>query len=136
MWRRRCVSVPNRSSDGPSTSRPTVLANSGAPAAASSWSTMICSAAGRPAAAAELAGPGAPYVAGGMTAGLPRPQRGHPLVQGARQPGGIRALGRQELAELLLQPALLSACGHSCELRSYQERKTRARSAPLRFTCI
>ena len=62
MWRRRCSSVPKRSSDGPSTSSPTTLANSGAPAAASSWSMTICSTAGAPA-AAELPRPGAAHVA-------------------------------------------------------------------------
>ena len=36
MWRRRCSSLPKRSSEGPSTSSPTTLTNSGAPAAASS----------------------------------------------------------------------------------------------------
>ena len=48
MYRRRCSSLPKRSSDGPSTPSPTTLMNSGAPAAASSWSTTICSTGGRP----------------------------------------------------------------------------------------
>ena len=75
---------------------------------------------GRPAAAAELERPGAADVAGRVAAGLPGAERLHPVLERARETGGVRALGGEEAADLLLEPALGLCRGELHELRSYQ----------------
>ena len=57
--------------------------------------------------AAELARPRAPDVPGRVSGGLPRAEGFDPLVERARQPGRHQLLLGEEVADLLLESALL-----------------------------
>jgi hypothetical protein len=104
MCRRRCRSFPKRSNDVPRTSSPTTFTSSGAPAAASSWST-ICPDRRTP--AAELARPRAADIAALAAGGLPLAQDLHAVVERSREVGGRQAVAGEKGAELVLERPLL-----------------------------
>ena len=119
MYRRRCSSLPKRSSEGPSTSSPTTLTNSGA---ARRGELLVDDDLldRRSSAAAELARPGTADEAGRVTRGLPLAQHGHPVVKRAGESrADLRGLG-QEAANLVLERPFLIRSSKLHELRSYQ----------------
>jgi hypothetical protein len=105
MCRRRCRSFPKRSNDVPRTSSPTTFTSSGAPAAASSWST-ICPDRRTPA-AAELARPRTADVAGLAAGALPLAQDLHAVVERSPEVGGRQAVAGEKSADLVLERPLL-----------------------------